>query len=324
MPVARCPTCGRVSSGTSCFACGYKGEGIDPEEAITQPTPALLQGFVPPSPAPRSPATPTPPPPASTAAQPVAPGEEITQPTPALLRGFVPPSPAPRSPATPSPSPPGSTAAQPVARPAHSRETPTAQAASLRAPSQVAPRPENPFAKKNGAVPPAVPRDSSAAPPDKAPNPFARPSNAPVPPPPPANPFAKAPPDSSEPAKKPSAVAAPSAASSRGGAATNTQHDEHGVFTSNIPSPKASGRTSPSASVPTNRVEISPSYLDGLDTLDSMRPLQRSSELDTQIPSDASLVARLSSLAASLENEKRTSDAALIYEAVGRLLSVAH
>jgi hypothetical protein len=65
------------------------------------------------------------------------------------------------------------------------------------------------------------------------------------------------------------------------------------------------------------------SYLEGLDTLDSMRPAQRSSELDTQIPTDASLVERLGALASTLEDEKRTADAALIYEAVASLLSSA-
>lgn len=104
----------------------------------------------------------------------------------------------------------------------------------------------------------------------------------------------------------------------------SAHHDENGVFTSIIPSRKSNHSEPSNAAVPTNKVEISMSYLDGLDTLDSMRPTQRSGELDTQIPADASLVERLGALAASLEDEKRTSDAALIYEAVANLLSSAN
>jgi cell division protein FtsN len=40
MPLARCPSCGRVADGTSCFACGHEWSAAEAPPPVATPTPA--------------------------------------------------------------------------------------------------------------------------------------------------------------------------------------------------------------------------------------------------------------------------------------------
>lgn len=271
MSVARCPACGRVMSGTSCYACGHGGKGDRAmEEETTAPTPAALIGF-------------------DTRSTPhVGAPEKEYPPAPAVAKAGA-----------------GQAAPKPAA-PANQ--------------TKPSPRPQNPFAAGTGKPATAPSHESPAKAAGKPVNPFATPSGTPGPAKT-ANPFAKA--KSAAPTAKsaPKAVApAPVVKSQPKPAPVN---DDNGVFTSVIPERSVQASSMASEAATTKKVEISMSYLEGLDTLDGVRPGQSTSELDTQIPSEASLVERLGALASALEDEKRSGDAALIYEAVASLMSSA-
>lgn len=196
MPMVRCPECGRVADGSTCYACGYEWPAGSSPAPAPQPPPTP-----PPTPTPRIAATPPAPP---------APQPPPTRPPPIedIDAGFeMPPSPPPSSPTPSSPTQGPNPFASPrpvtgtfpnpgtAPAPANPYHTPPSTAGVSNpfgtglhtepsAPSAAA----NPFTSADGplaaqAAPADVPKATAAAP--MAFDPFEGDSLPPAPPPPP-------------------------------------------------------------------------------------------------------------------------------------------